>query len=133
MSVILKKEPMSIGDNTVNISSIIKYIIKKIKEYKMGRYDYVKEELHMNNKSKRKIGNIDSLLNTINIEDIKTFRDIRTNTLYTISESIDPGDVSIVANNGDEIIVNEKDLMNTSRSPIAEAMSIGTFYRTYEN
>ena len=99
----------------------------------MGRYDYIKEELHMGRKSKKKIENIGMLLNTINIEDIKTFRDIRTNTLYTICESIDPGDVSIVVNDGDEIIISENNLMNTSASPIAEAISIGTFYRTYED
>jgi len=99
----------------------------------MGRYDYIKEELHMSKRSKRKIENIDSLLNTINIEDIKTFRDIRTNTLFTICESIDPDEVSIMINDGDEIIINENNLMDTSISPIAEAISIGTFYRTYED
>jgi len=97
----------------------------------MGRYDYIKE-LHMNKRSKRKIENVDTLLNTINIEDIKSFRDIRTNTLYTICEAIDPNEISIVINNGDEIIIDKKNLMNINRSPIAEAITIGTFYRTYE-
>lgn len=88
-------------------------------------------------KSRKKIQDKDVLLRTINEEDIKTFRDIRSNTLFTICECVirgnrDVREISIIVNNGDEQIITEHDIMNKSISPIAGAIAVGTLYRTYE-
>jgi len=97
----------------------------------MDRYDYIKE-LHANKRTKRKIENANMLLNTINMEDIKTFKDIRGTAVYGICEAVYTDEISIVINDGDEIIVSKKDIMDINKSPIAEAIEIGTFYRIYK-
>ena len=98
----------------------------------MGRYNYASEEIKMG-KRRRKIEDVKGLLRTINMNDVKTFRDIRTNKFFTICKCvIGEGDVGIVVEDDDVLIVNESELMNNKVSPIADALALGTLYRTYE-